>query len=599
MNTVSSRKIYIKLNVQLANCPPGFKLNDKLVCTCNTEAYIGLYKCDLDNFQSHIHPGYWAGLMETRQGSYELVTSPCPFCDYSTQRSNGSVPYFKIALPKNYTELSKTVCGETRRGIVCGKCQITHTMHFHSPGFLCKPNKSAKCKPKLGLLFYFLSELLPVTVFFIAVIGMNVSFTAGSINGFILFCQLLNTLDIHASGIILVLPSSAKYTIDYWTQGYQIIYGFFNLEFFNSESLSFCFWKGSTALDMLAIKYLTILYTLLLIISVIWIMNRCGGRCFGKCCRITTVRTSVVHGISTFLVICYTQCVKVSLHLLMPVHFYAQTGSTFRPPARVWLNGEILYFGSKHLPYAVLAMLCLLVLGILPLVPLLAYPALNRIITVLGCENSKAATVISSKIPISRLKPVLDSIQGCFKDDFRFFAGFYFLYRWSILLIHMSTSTFSVYYTAVGGALLFLLTLHSVFQPYIKRAHNIIDALLFINLILINFLSFFNYHISLSQNGMEQRNTAIASMVQLVLIYLPLVVMGVYMLVCSCKNVSKYRCRKFMTRIAIMLTSTNYRPHMLNELITVDEDKDLKEEYIHERILDKDIVYPKYFGART
>ena len=581
--------------MQLANCPPGFKLNDNL-CTCNTEAYVGLFKCDLDNFQSHIHPGYWAGLMETQQGSHELVTSPCPFCDYSTQRSNGSVPYFKIVLPQNYTELSRVVCGETRRGIVCGNCQLEHTIYFHSPGFLCKPNKPAKCK--LGILFYFLSELLPVTLFFIVVLGLNISFTAGSINGFILFCQLLNTLDIRASGIILVFPSSAKYTIDYWTQGYQIIYGFFNLEFFNSESLSFCLWKGDSALDMLAIKYLTILYALLLIMLVIWVMNRCGGRCFGKCCRMTTVRTSVVHGISTFLVICYTQCVKVSLYMLMPVHFYAQAGSTFRPPARVWLNGEILYFGRKHLPYAIFAMVCLLVIGILPLVPLLTYPALNRIITILGCENSKAVTTISSKIPISRLKPVLDSIQGCFKDDFRFFAGLYFLYRWSILVIHMSTNTFSVYYTAVGGTILALLTLHTVCQPYIKRAHNIIDALLFTNLILVNFLSFFNYHISLSQKGMEHRTTVIASTVQLVLIYLPLVVMGAYVLVCLCKNVSKYRCRKFMTRIATMLTP-NYRAHRLNELITVDADRDSKEEHVHERILDKDTDYPKYFGAHT
>ena len=240
-------------------------------------------------------------------------------------------------------------------------------------------------------------------------------------------------------------------------------------------------------------------------------------------------------------------------------------------------------------------MFCLLVIGILPLVPLLTYPALNRIITILGCENSKAVTTISSKIPISRLKPVLDSIQGCFKDDFRFFAGLYFLYRWSILVIHMSTSTFSVYYTAVGGTILALLTLHTVCQPYIKRAHNIIDALLFINLILINFLSFFNYHRSLSQKGMEQRTTVIASTIQLVLIYLPLIMMGAYMLACLCKNTSKYGCRKLMTYITAMLT-LNYGAQRLNEFITVDEDK---EEYIHERILDKDLVYPKYFGART
>ena len=598
--TVSSRQSYVKLDVQLTKCPPGFKLNDNLTCICNAEAHVGLLNCDSDKFQSHIHPGYWAGLMESHEGLQpELVTSPCPFCDYSIQRSHTSVPEFEVALPRNYSKLSETVCGETRTGIACGRCRKNHTMHFHSPGFLCKPDKPIKCK--LGLLFYLLSELLPVTAFFIIVLGMNISFTAGAVNGFILFCQLLSTLDIHASGIILVFPDSAKHALNYWTQGYQIIYGFFNLDFFNSESLSFCFWKGASAVDMLALKYVTILYTLLLIMFVIWITNKCGGRCCGKCCRMTTVRTSVVHGISTFLVICYTQCVKVSLYLLMPVHLYVEDKRRFRPPARVWFNGEMHYFSKQHLPYALFAIFCLLTIGILPLVPLLTYPSLNKVLTILGCENSKAVTTISNKIPVTRLKPLLDSIQGCFKDDFRPFAGFYFLYRWTILLVRMNTSRFSVYYIAVGGALLFLSTVHTICQPYIKRAHNIIDALLFTNLILINLLSFFNYHRSRTPKGIVQGTTLTSSIIQLVLIYLPLVLMGVYILVRLCKSISKYGCRKLLTRITTMLI--HQRANRLSEMVQTirakNNDMDSNEQFIHERILDKDSVYPKYFGART
>ena len=117
-------------------------------------------------------------------------------------------------------------------------------------------------------------------------------------------------------------------------------------------------------------------------------------------------------------------------------------------------------------------------------------------------------------------------------------------------------------------------------------------------MILINFLSFFNYHRSLSQKGIEQRNTVIASTVQLVLIYLPLVVMGAYVLVHLCKSVSTYRCRKLLTHVTTMLIP-NVKARRLNEFITVDKDKDSKEEYIHERILDKDTNYPKYFGAHT
>ena len=64
-----------------------------------------------------------------------------------------------------------------------------------------------------------------------------------------------------------------------WIQRYRFIYGFFNFDFFDSETLSLCLRKNASALDMLAMKFF---YTLLLIVTVIWIINKFGGRCCGK-----------------------------------------------------------------------------------------------------------------------------------------------------------------------------------------------------------------------------------------------------------------------------------------------------------------------------
>ena len=255
----------------------------------------------------------------------------------------------------------------------------------------------------------------------------------------------------------------------------------------------------------------------------------------------------------------------------MSVHLYVEDKSRFRPPARIWFNGEMHYFSKQHLPYALFAIFCLLTIGILPLVPLLTYPSLNKVLTILGCENSKVVTIISNKIPVTRLKPLLDSIQGCFKDDFRSFAGLYFLYQWTILLICMNTSRFSFYYIAVGGALLFLSTVHTICQPYIKRAHNIIDALLFTDLILINFLSFFNYHISRTPKGIEQGTMLTSSIVQLVLIYLPLVVMGAYILVRLYKSISK---RLMCITTMLIHQRTNTSSKMVQTIRAKDNDMD-------------------------
>ena len=145
--TVSPRQSYIKLSISLLKCPPGFKLSNKGVCDCNVKAYVGLLKCDMDQFYSHLHFGYWIGLMDTPNGSQQLVTSPCPFCDYSLGALNSPHSNSEfIALPKNYTNLSKIVCGESRSGIVCGRCQNDYATHFHSPSFQCKAIKPNGCR---------------------------------------------------------------------------------------------------------------------------------------------------------------------------------------------------------------------------------------------------------------------------------------------------------------------------------------------------------------------------------------------------------------------------------------------------------------------
>ena len=524
---MSSRKNYIKLDVKLLECPPGFVLNHNSVCVCNTNSYISVIECNLDTFHSYLLPGYWAGIMKTPNRS-ELVTCQCPFCDYTKGQSTESE--FEVILPQNSSELSTAVCGETRTGVICGRCRENYTVHFHSPGYLCKPAEPVGCKS--GWLFYILSELLPVTIVFITVLILNVRFTSGTVNGFILFGQLLSTFTIDAGGII-TFPESANQGIKHWTQGYQILYGFINFDFFNSEPLSFCLWKNATALDMLAFKYVTILYTLLLIVLVIWITNKCGGRC-GKYCRITTIKTSVIHGISTFLVFCYAQCIKISLVLLVPVWLQ---GNELTHPARVWLNGEILYFSREHLPYALPALLCLLTIGLVPPILLLTHPLANKITFIFGCNDLRIIKAFSNIVSINSLKPLLDSIQGCFKDNLRFFAGIYFLYRWVVPFTHIITNGFGNYYLVLGSGLLMVLMVHAICQPYIKRAHNVIDTFLLVDLIVINTLSLFNYYRSLTRWGITQGVTVSSAVLQLTLIYLPLIVTGICLIVVTTKKV--------------------------------------------------------------
>ena len=530
LQTITPRLSYTRLMVEIVECPPGFKHNSALQeCVCNADEYAGLVKCNTIEFHSHIAPGFWTGLVSdaNNDSRIELATSFCPlrFCNYNGTNTSGSA----IQLPQTYEELDEALCGKLRTGIACGSCKPGFTTYFHSPNFLCKPVDPTLCK--VGWLFYILSELVPVTVIFVTVMALNISFTSGAVNGFILFCQVLTSLHIDGNGFITFSPSLATLT-----RGYQLIYGIFNFDMFQSDPLSFCLWSNASALDMLAFKYVTIVYALLLVVLVIWFIGKFHRftKYFGMCCRITTVKTSVIHGVSAFLILCYSQCLKISLNLLNGYYIGAGYSSDMVVSNRVMLNGNIVHFSREHLPYALPALFCLLTMGIFPPLLLLSYPLSNKVLAFFRLEESKTVNAVLQKIPINRLKPLLDSFQGCFKDSLRFFAGLYFLYRSIPLLFDTLIQNYSGFYTAVEIFIIIILALHAFFQPYTNRRHNMIDTLLFADLAVINAITFAHYFLFTNMTVGRQTLTEYVTptvAIQLVFIYLPLLVAVVCVLV--------------------------------------------------------------------
>ena len=505
-------------------------------CICDANEYFGLEDCDYDNFHTYLTPGLWAGLI----GNKEMVTSICPrsFCDYKQLYKYDQMMPFRIVLPQKSSDLDKTICGKTRTGILCGRCRPGYSVHFHSPRYLCKPTDTSLCK--LGWLFYILSELVPVTVVFITVLVLNISFTSGAVNGFILFSQILLSLNIDASGII-AFPNQR-----FITEGYQFLYGFLNLDFFTTDTLSFCLWPKATALDMLVFKYITIVYALSLVMLVIWFMNKCGGRCFRTCCRITTVKSFIIHGISAFFIICYSQSILVSHSLVNGISLWSKASSNTTAAKRVWFDGNMIYFSKNHLPYALPALLCLLTIGILPPLLLITYPLLNKVLAIFGIEESRLITSISQKLPVSNLKPLLDCFQGCFKDNLRFFAGVYFLYRWVAPIIYTTASSLGVAYVVTEIFLILISSIHAFCQPYTKRVHNMVDAVLFTDLLLINSITCIHYFLFQTQEiKYTLEKVSITAKIQATLIYLPFVTMVIYILVRGAKQIYSFWYTKY------------------------------------------------------
>ena len=522
LTVVGSRQISTTVNAEFIDCPPGFVYHDesqRCVCsaTTNTERYLGITRCVSERFRSLLTKDYWAGC-----DNNTLLTALCPpgYCQYDQDNSN---PFY--LLPRTCTELQDICMRSNRKGRLCGECIANHTVFFHSEHYNCKTCKLGY----LGWLFYILSELLPVTAVFLIVVVLNIHITGGLWNSIILYAQVIDFIR-ERTFQAYDLPKG----VSVLTSIYSLIYGSFNLDFFKYEDeLSYCLWDGATVMDVLAFRYLTAAYAFLLILLLL-LSFKCP--CWDKCQKLwergqTVVGRShhqdlVVHGISAFLVLSYAFTVKISFQLLSATQLYGEGSAPVKQV--VFLSGNIEYFGARHLPYALPAVI-VLILTTLPPIFLILHPnGLQLLNLCLGeknvdkvdqCCNKAACSTFQTIFRISRFKPFFDSFQGCFKDKCRFFAGMFFLYRFLVSLIAAVATDITTFHATLEILSVFMLVFHAFFQPYERPLYNYLDTFMFGNLAFVNGLSLYGVY---SLPSSLRNETVMLSIFQLLLIYLPL-----------------------------------------------------------------------------
>ena len=535
LSRLGLKSIQLQLKALLTFCPPGYTLGHDERCTCKDEQGRASYSGILCLDRAHITKGKWMGYMgELRPKN--LYTSLCPFGFCSYNRSNSSNSF---ELPFNSSLLEEFMCGSTRQGRACGQCVSGHSVYFHSPYFSCR--REGKCK--LGWLFYFLAELLPLTLVYAVVVALNITFTSGYVNGFIFFAQVIETFEVNANGLNgLNSPSD-------WVKGASdvslFIYNTFNLEFFSIEALSFCLWKGAGTLDVLVMKYVTITYAFFLVLITVALLNRCKLRCAK---RAALVKYNIIHGLSSFFIICYVQCMRVSFRILLPTHMYS-LDSKDSHYSIVYYSGHMDYFKGNHLFYAIPALLCLFFLVLLPPLPLLLFPHYLKLFSLCGLAESKFVKCIS--VPCVKLKPFFDAFQSSYKNNFRFVAGLFFVYRLLILIFYSASIGYDLFYLALGLQLIVMTLLHFLMQPHQNHWDNVRDVLIFSTLSVINGLSFFTHGLRSHSDSLSRAYVRVAEIVQLLLIFLPLMVASSCLLVKAFKNMRVFWNRYIHRRLHV------------------------------------------------
>ncbi len=170
LSTLSKQKTVLSLTVELEPCPPGYVLlileNYSKGCVCSSDTdtpYTGI-DCDFLHFSAKLIRGFWAGYDESIsiKNDFSFITAYCP---------NGYCQYTSYQLPKHASReiLNSNVCERNREGLLCSRCKKNTSHYFHSPTNMC--GRQDLCY--LGLLFYFASEIVPVTVIFLCIIAIN------------------------------------------------------------------------------------------------------------------------------------------------------------------------------------------------------------------------------------------------------------------------------------------------------------------------------------------------------------------------------------------------------------------------------------------
>ena len=277
-----------------------------------------------------------------------------------------------------------------------------------------------------------------MVAFFATVVTFDLNFTSGISDGFIFFTQYLNHLTIPISPLFSYLRTP-----------YRLVYGLFNFEFFHQEELSFCLWRNAQVLDILAVKYITVVIAFGLVLAFTAVLQ--NHSCI-KLCHLrkkVSAKISVVNGLSAFLVTCYAQCTRTSFYIL---RYTEPIGYNGRRIGYYSYYGGLPYFKGRHLIYAIPALISLVFVTILPPLVLLLYPLSLQLFSLCGLSEHWIVNKTLQLTGINKLKPFIDCFQSCYKDRLRFFAGIYFVYRITILLAFTISVNSTLFNESCGWA---------------------------------------------------------------------------------------------------------------------------------------------------
>ncbi len=512
LESLGDRIWEVNLIVDLNPCPLGFVLGDDGSCTCPNGTFGGIMSCDSGTKTIFLNDNdIWLGTLNNSSDNY-IGLCPPGFCNSSL-----------IINYHNCSNCTINFCSRNREGVMCSRCIGGYGTAVNSLEYdcvECSHDSLARNLPQ-----YIAAVYIPLTLMFGILIFFDIRLTTGPANAFILYCQAVSSTFGLGVGVV---PLNDKVTsVTFLDKMYQFLYGIFNLEFFENLARPWCLRENFSTLAVLSLDYGVAIYPLLMIfLALLYLKFKerlCRCTCWSRInCEVlrrrnSTLGEALLPGFAAFILLSYNKFGLTASYILAVQPLIADNGSTVS--SRIYYAGDYMTNSAGYKYYFISSVVAFGFVCAIPIL-LLVYPL--KLVEWVLCK----VPLLWNYYPVDKIHFFLDNFQGCYKTKMRFFAGLYFLFRLLINSAYLATVSWTDQFIVQQLGCIIMVALLAVCRPYTKENNflNYVDILIFINLMVINALSFYLY-VDLI-NG--QHPSKVVAIMQYILVFLPLVYMLAY-----------------------------------------------------------------------
>ena len=451
------------------------------VCDTNWDSDVSCW-FDCNDYTDHVYlvrpkPGYWY------DNNASCYTKYCPgeFCQN----------YYYRGWPNSSHPRRDEQCRGNWSGDVCGKCKGNNSTIFGSTKCVSSNHCNKYVKGWSGWLLVFLVTLLYWCIFIllvVVVLHFKFDTSIGYAYGILFYFSVLeNVVKQQIIGDVYNyfptddqcdLPDRGKfYTYTFEATILSFLTSIGNLKPPFLQFMKLC-------LHTEVIDHVFFVYTHPVIVVCLLAVIAVAARRFSKLARLVQRQSSVI--ICLILLLSYSSISYTSVQLLKPLAVYDRFGNA---KWHFYWSPSTLFAKEWRVLYVIVAVVCEVIISIgLPLLLLL-----------------KPALMSKFNVNLNILKPILDQLQGCYKDEYRWFAAFYLLCRQVIyiadLVSDFLSSSLLLYTTTEKHTSFLVITIiitmiHVWCQPYKMKSLNVVDCAILVALIFAIMASY-SYNIIL------------------------------------------------------------------------------------------------------